>query len=61
MPHNVEVWVDDQPDAFVIKVDEGLSAERQAQVLEAAFNVTVEHWHRSPNVVEQPHLRLHTG
>lgn len=53
MPHNIEVWVDDQPDAFVVNVDENLSAERQAEVLEAAFNMTVEHWHREPN---DPHL-----
>lgn len=58
MPHNIEVWVDDRTDAFVINVDETLSAERQAEVLEAAFNTTIKHWRRVPNT---PGPRLHTG
>ncbi|WP_211832874.1 hypothetical protein [Streptomyces asiaticus] len=61
MPHNTEVWIDDQPDAFIINVDKELPVERLTQVLEAAFNIAVDHWHRTPNVVERPHLRLHTG
>lgn len=61
MPHNVEVFLDGQPGGFDINVDESLSAERMTQVLEAAFNMAVEDWRPAPDVVERPHLHLHTG
>ncbi|MFE9003188.1 hypothetical protein ACFYOY_13750 [Streptomyces sp. NPDC007875] len=61
MPHNVKIWVDDQPGLLTYYIDEKEITEVGAQVTEAAVNALIEHWHRSPNNVERPHLRLHTG
>lgn len=61
MPHNVQIWFDDQPDVLIYYIDAQLLTADGARFMEAALNVIVAHWHRSPNVAARPHLRLHTG
>ncbi|MCP3820135.1 hypothetical protein NLX86_19140 [Streptomyces sp. A3M-1-3] len=61
MPHNVGMWVHDDPDQFVIIIDEDLITEDGAKLLQAACNLVVHHWQRLPTVTDRARLRLHTG
>lgn len=61
MPHNVKVWVDDDPDCFRVYIDEDLITERGAASLEAIFRRHVMGWQRLDESFVYRTLRAITG
>ena len=61
MPHNITAWIDDQPEHFVLYVDEDDVTEQGANAIEEALTTNIANWLRKPNCAPTPNLHLHTG
>lgn len=61
MPFNVEVWVDDSPEAFTVYIDQELITERGATSLESVLRNHVKGWRRLDKYVVYDTLRAITG
>lgn len=61
MPHGTQIYITDSTTEFSINIDAAIITDEGAQLLEKVLNISIAHWHRAPNRITRPHLRLHTG
>ncbi|MEV6737948.1 hypothetical protein AB0N14_13835 [Streptomyces sp. NPDC051104] len=61
MPHNVKVWVDDDPDCFRVYIDKELITDQGARALEAVLQRHVKGWRRLDESFVHRTLRAITG
>ncbi|WP_420782816.1 hypothetical protein [Streptomyces sp. LPB2020-019-1HS] len=46
MPCNVQLWVDDSPEQFIVSIDEKPTTEQGAEAIEAALATHILGWRR---------------
>lgn len=61
MPHGVQLFIQDEPDFFIVWIDHSLISEEGAQLLGDILTFSVRNWNRTPNYVSRPQLKLHIG
>ncbi|MEU2603205.1 hypothetical protein [Streptomyces albus] len=61
MPHDTQVFIQDEPDMFIIWMDVSLISEEGARLLGEILTFSVRNWNRTPNCVTRPQLKLHIG
>jgi hypothetical protein len=61
MPHNGQLFIQDEPDTFTVWIDASLISEEGARLLGEILTFSVRNWNRTPNYVNRPQLRLHIG
>jgi len=61
MPHNVDIWIDDDPGYFAVYIDKSLITERGAAILQAVLRSHRPRWQRLDESTVYRALRAITG